>query len=74
LLDRRHLRVRRRGILCHRLVRHAEPNQQCEALDYDCANLVFAHSLLLRIGLFTREPPKRAVRLSQPLTCRFFVV
>jgi hypothetical protein len=48
LVDWGHLRVRRRGILCHRLIRRSkvhrsEHYKQCEAFDLDCANLLFPH-------------------------------
>src|SRR6267154_5408092 len=42
LVDGGHLRVSRRGILCHRLVRQNERNKQCEALD--CDYLLFQHN------------------------------
>jgi len=47
--------------VCHRLVRRAEHNKQCEALDYDCCDFIFTHNSPLRISLFTRAALQRAV-------------
>src|SRR5215472_5126843 len=70
LVDRGHLRIRCRGILCHRLVRRAEHNKQCEAFDYDCSNFIFTHNPPLENQSFHTGRRSACSGPSPPLTCR----